>query len=57
MDKRKQHCSMAKLNRFGRCIAYCRHNVEDRYETDCTGKKRVSDTELAKQDAIERNLH
>lgn len=45
---------MKKLNIHGRCIAICSYND---YEEDCAGVKRLSDKELAKRAAEERNLH
>jgi len=54
MEKRKKHCSMVKLNIFGRCIAQCASND---YDEDCTGKKRVPAKELARLQNEERNLH
>jgi hypothetical protein len=37
MQNRKRHCTFAKLNRSGRCIADCYENRERNFDTDCTG--------------------
>ena len=34
---REKHCAFAVLNHFGRCIAYCYHNMEAGIGRDCTG--------------------
>ncbi|NIT58630.1 MAG: hypothetical protein GWN00_21105 [Aliifodinibius sp.] len=38
---REKHCVFAVLNHFGRCIAYCYHNLEERYERDCIGLEKA----------------
>jgi len=38
IETRKKHCSFARLNRSGRCIADCWMNREREFCSDCTGK-------------------
>lgn len=37
MENREKHCTFAKLNRQGRCIADCFENRAREFKTDCTG--------------------
>jgi hypothetical protein len=34
MNAREEICAFAKLNKNGKCIAICHHNIDG---TDCTG--------------------
>ena len=42
---REKHCAFAVLNHFGRCIAYCRYNLDTRFRRDCTGLDAEGETD------------
>ncbi|MBW2646918.1 MAG: hypothetical protein JRE23_12245 [Deltaproteobacteria bacterium] len=38
MKYRDNHCSFARLNTNGKCVAPCIHNVDPDVEYDCIGR-------------------
>lgn len=56
MGDREEHCAFAILDQFGKCIAYCHHNLSRQYEVDCIGNRHVTPVPEFETDKQKRRI-